>query len=162
MIFRTARFAMLALAAAVCLGPSLPAEGHLKVEAGVAPLRLVRGQEGRVVLKVVVPEGIVVSTLPSFTIELEPSEDLLFPKDFFTASDLNVETLEIRGRTYLSLKKPVEVPFTVSPKAKRGVHVLEGKIKYFACSLGEGWCLKSSARFRATFSTRLASPGARP
>ena len=49
----------------------------------------------------------------------------------------------------LNLKKPVEIRFTVNPKAKRDIYVLEGKIKYFATSSKEGWCLKSATKFSA-------------
>jgi hypothetical protein len=35
--------------------------------------------------------------------------------------------------------------------AKQGSHLLEGKIKYFACSREEGWCLKNTSKFSAAF-----------
>ena len=69
--------------------------------------------------------------------------------------------VEEAGRERLNLKKPVEIPFTVGLKAKRDIHVLEGRIKYFVTSPKEGWCLKSSTKFSATFSTRLTVRSAR-
>jgi len=36
------------------------------------------------------------------------------------------------------------------------VHVLEGRVKYFAASKSEGWCLKNVEKFTAMFSTRTA------
>ena len=130
-------------------------EDLLKVECSINPLRLSRGEEGKVTLKISVSKGITISPQPSLTIELSPREELVFPKNFFTSSDLNLEVLEENGQEYLSLKKPVEIPFTVSPKAKRGIHVLEGKVKYFARSSKEGWCLKRSSKFSATYYTRI-------
>jgi hypothetical protein len=128
--------------------------GLVRVEAGVMPLRLIRGQEGKVLLKVVVRGGLAVSPHPSFSIDFEPDEILVFPKPFFTATDLNAEVVTVAGRQALSFKKPLEIPFTVGARAPRGVHVLEGRVRYYAVSLTEGWCRKGTARFRATYSTR--------
>jgi hypothetical protein len=130
-------------------GLLLSYEDVIKVETNIRPLRVGRGEEGKVILKIDVKEGIMINTQPAFIVEFSPSEDLVFPKNFFTASDLNVEVVEENDRERLNLKKPVEIPFTVTKKAKRGIHILEGKIKYFATSAKEGWCLKSSAKFSA-------------
>jgi len=137
-------------------------EDLLKVECSINPLRPARGEEGKVVLKISVEKGISISPLPSLTIEFDPGEELIFPKNFFTASDLNIEVLEENGEEYLNLKKPLVIPFTVSPKAKRGIHTLEGKVKYFARSKKEGWCLKRSFRFSATYYTRITAVKKRP
>jgi hypothetical protein len=137
-------------------------EDLLKVECSINPLRPARGEEGKVVLKIGVKRGISISPQPSLTVEFEPGEELTFPKNFFTASDLNIEVLEENGEEYLNLKKPLVIPFTVSPKAKRGIHTLEGKVKYFARSKKEGWCLKRSYRFSATYYTRIAAVKKRP
>ena len=131
------------------------AEDLLKVESSVQPLRLARGEEGKVLLKITVKRGIALNAQASLTIEFEPMEELVFPKNFFTAADLSVPRVEIGGKEYLDLKKFVEIPLTVNPKARRGVHVLRGRIKYIATSLSENWCYKSSVKFAATFSTRL-------
>ena len=132
-----------------------PKPDLVRVECRIVPLRLSRGEEGKVVLKIYVQDGITVNAQPPFTVEFGPSEELVFPKNFFTAADLGVEVVEEAGRERLNLRKPVEIPFTVGLKAKRDIHVLEGRIKYFVTSPKEGWCLKSSTKFSATFSTRL-------
>ena len=126
----------------------------LKAGSSINPKRLSRGQEGKVVIKFTIKKGITIKPQPSFIIEFNPSEELIFPKNFFTASDLEIEILEEDGEGYLDLKDPIEIPFTVSLEAKRGSHTLEGKVKYFAFSKEEGWCLKSSLKFRASFYTR--------
>jgi hypothetical protein len=135
-----------------------PGEDLLRIEAGVSPLRLVRGQEGRVILKIAVRSGIAINPQPSFIVEFNPSPELVFPKNFFTAPDLNIPLLENGGREKLDLRKPVEIPFTVSAKAGRGVHRLEGRVKFFAISAKGGYCYKGSEKFVVTFSTRLAGP----
>jgi len=130
-----------------------PSEDLLKVNVSINPMRLRRGQEGKVVLKVSVKEGIRISSQPSFTIDLEPSDELVFPKNFFSASDLEIEIKDEDGKEYLDLKGPIEIPFSVNMDAKWGNHSLRGKIKYFACSQEEGWCLKYAAKFSSSFYT---------
>lgn len=129
-------------------------EDLLKIEASISPQRLSKGQEGKVVLKLTLEKGIAINALPSFIIELNPSNELVFPKNFFNASDLDIEIIDKNGDEHLDLEEPLEIPFTVSLEAKSGRHNLEGKIKYFASSKGEGWCLKSTSKFSASFYTR--------
>jgi hypothetical protein len=131
-------------------------EDFLKIEASVIPRRLSRGEEGVVLLKLSLREGISVSPHPDFIIEFKPCEELVFPKNFFTASDLGIEAQEADGEEYLDLRDPVKIPFTVSLEAKKGSHILEGRIKYFARSKGEGWCVRNTAKFYVAFSTRSA------
>ncbi|NOR15065.1 MAG: hypothetical protein GQ544_05135 [Candidatus Aminicenantes bacterium] len=128
-------------------------ESLLQVRASIVPPRLARGQEGHIRLKFSAKAGITISPMPVFTIELGPSQELVFPKDFFTSSDLEMEILEEEGKEYLNLKEPVSIPFTVSLNAKRGSHRIEGWVKYFAFSFEEGWCLKEKAEFSASFYT---------
>ncbi len=128
-------------------------EDLLKVEASVVPRRLARGQEGEVVLKLIVGHGVLISPYPDFLVEFEPCPALVFPKNFFTATDLEIEVLDIEGEKSLDFKKPVRIPFTVSLEAKKGSYILEGRIKYFARSRKEGWCVKSTAKFFVPFAT---------
>lgn len=125
----------------------------LKVRASVTPQRLARGQEGQVMLRLSIEEGMTISPQPYFRIELSPSDELAFPKDFFTGSDLEMQIVEENGHEYLDLKEPVPIPFTVRLEAKRGNHILRGEVKFFACSRKGGWCLKNKTRFSATFYT---------
>ncbi|MBM3294154.1 MAG: hypothetical protein FJY82_06465 [Candidatus Aminicenantes bacterium] len=134
------------------------AEDLVKVESRVAPLRLARGEEGKIVLKLTVKPGIVVTAASGVTVELEPNGELVFPKSFFTAADLAVPRVVVEGKECLDFGKPVEIPLTVSPNARRGVHVIRGRVKYYGTSLAEGWCYKSAVKFSATFSTRGPSP----
>ncbi len=129
-------------------------EDLIKIDASINPWRLSKGNEGNVVIKFIVKEGITINPQPSFTIELSPSEELVFAKNFFTASDLEVEILEDEGTEYLVLTKQIKILFTVSDEAVRGVHSLEGKVKYFAFSKSENWCLKTTTLFTASFYTR--------
>jgi len=125
----------------------------LRVNASVSPLRLSRGQEGKIRLRFTLKEGITISPQPSFIIEIDYSEGLVFPKDFFTASDLEIEIVEQNGNECLDLSQPVEIPFSVSVKAERGNHKLNGHVKFFACNQEEEWCLKDKTPFSAHYYT---------
>jgi hypothetical protein len=138
------------------LAASVSGEDFIRIESSVNPLRLARGEEGRIILKIAAKPGITVNPQPSFIVEFEASPDLIFPKNFFTAPDLNIPLIEENGKERLDFRKPVEVPFTVSPKAARGVHRLEGRVKYFAISAKGGYCYKGSQTFAVTYSTRPA------
>lgn len=153
---RSPLFALVFVMAALGVGEAQ--DELLRVEASVVPRRLTRGEEGAVVLKLGVEAGIMVSPHPEFIVEFKPCEELIFPKNFFTATDLGVETLEKDGQQCLSFDKPLRIPLTVSPKAKRGSYILEGRIKYCARSAAEGWCVKETAKFFVAYSTRPAAP----
>jgi hypothetical protein len=129
-------------------------ENLIDLDVSISPYRLSRTQEGKVIIKIALEEGIEINAQPSFIIEFSPTEELVFPKNFFTASDLEIEIIKENGFEYLKLDEPLEIPFTVSIEAERGTHTLEGKIKYFACSKQEGWCLKNTTDFSARFYTR--------
>jgi hypothetical protein len=132
-------------------------EDFLKVEASIVPRKLSRGEEGAVILKLSLEEGIVISPEPDFTIEFKPCPELVFPKNFYTATDLGVETEEQDGGEALDLREAIRIPFTVSENADKGSHILEGRIKYFARSQDGEWCVKTTAKFFVPFFTRTAS-----
>ncbi|MGQ9672179.1 MAG: hypothetical protein ACUVV5_03470 [Candidatus Aminicenantales bacterium] len=131
-------------------------DDFLKVEASIVPRRLARSQEGQVVLKLSLREGVSISPYPNFIIEFQPCPELVFPKNFFTATDLEIEILDIEGEKALNFREPVRIPFTVSLEAKKGSYILEGRIKYFARSKKENWCVKSLTKFFVPFATRAA------
>jgi hypothetical protein len=136
----------------------LAAQGDfLKVEASIIPRKLSRGEEGAVILKLSLQEGIVVSPKPDFTIEFKPCPELVFPKNFYTATDLGIETEEKNGEEALNLREAIRIPLTVSEEADKGSHILEGRIKYFARSGDGEWCVKTTAKFFVPFFTRSAS-----
>jgi hypothetical protein len=131
-------------------------EDLIDIDASINPQRLSKGQAGKIVLKFTTEKDVTINPQPSFTIELSPSDDLVFSKNFFTASDLEIEILKEDGKEYLDLTKQIEIPFAVSEEAVRGLHTLEGKVKYFAYSKEEKWCLKTTTQFSTSFYTRDA------
>lgn len=137
-------------------------EELIRIEASVSPRRLSRGEEGRVILRLSVPEGIDILHHPDFIIEFKPLAEVIFPKPFFNASDLGIGVEEKDGEERLDLKEPVRISFTVSPEARRGSHILEGKITYYARSKQEGWLAKNTAKFYIAFATRAVSLKQKP
>ncbi len=131
-------------------------DDNLKIKASVNPESLSRGQEGKVILKLTLVEGLSINPQPSFTVEFSPSEVIVFAKKKFTDADLEMKILEEMGEEHLSLKDPIEIPFTVRPEAEGGKQRLEGKIDYFVCSKEEGWCLKTSSKFSVSFSIKAS------
>jgi hypothetical protein len=113
-------------------------------------------------LKLSLQAGIAVSPQPDFIIEFKPCAEIIFPKNFYTATDLEIETIVREAEESLDFEKAIRVPFTVSPTAKKGSHILEGRVKYFARSREEGWCVKNTAKFFVTFSTRPGAVRKRP
>jgi hypothetical protein len=131
-------------------------EDLLKIEASSSPKKLAGGQKGKVVLNLSLEEGIFISPQPSFIIEFSPCEELIIPKVLSTESDLKIDILQENGEDHLDLREAIEIPFTVRLMAKQGRHLLEGKIKYFACSKEEGWCLKNTTKFSVVFNVSRA------
>lgn len=132
-------------------------EDFLKIEASIDPRKLSRGEEGAVLLKLSLQEDISVSPQPDFIIEFKPCAEIIFPKNFYTATDLEIETAAREGEESLELGKAIRIPFTVSLEAIKGSHILEGRVKYFARSQKEGWCVRNTAKFFVPFSTRSFS-----
>jgi hypothetical protein len=139
-------------------GPAPAASGQdgelLKADCVIAPSRLSRGQSGKAVIRFAVRDGVEISPHPDFVIEFSPGPELVFAKNFFTARDLGIAVDEKDGGEALSLARTVEIPFTVSVDARRGTHRLQGRVRYFARSRSENWCVKETVRFAASYYTR--------
>jgi hypothetical protein len=132
-------------------------EDFLKIEASISPRKLSRGEEGAVLLNLSLRQGLSVSPQPDFIIEFKPCAEIVFPKNFYNATDLEIETMVREGEESLDLTKAIRIPFTVSPTARKGSTILEGRVKYFVRSREEGWCVKNAAKFFIPFATRAVS-----
>lgn len=126
----------------------------LKVDAAVIPKILSRGESGQVVLRLTVPEGVLVLAKPEFVIEFKNLPPITFPKNFFTATDLELETFEHNGQECLKLDKVINIPISIALDAPARTYILEGKVKHVLRSVKKGWCLKTASKFYCSFSTR--------
>lgn len=129
-------------------------ETLLRVDVAIVPKVLSRGQSGQIILRLTIPEGVIVLTKPEFIIEFKPLPPINLPKNFFTATDLNLETTDYSGREGLNLDKIIKIPFSVALDAPPRTYILEGRIKYTLFSPKKGWCLKTVSKFYGSFSTR--------
>jgi len=153
---RLVPFAILGLVLFAGPGPGAIAQDAdlLKADCTIVPSRLSRGQSGKAVIRFSVREGVEISPHPDFIIEFSPGPELVFAKNFFTARDLEIKVDETGGGEALMLGRTVEIPFTVSTEARRGTHRLQGRVKYFARSRRENWCVKETVRFSTSYYTR--------
>lgn len=129
-------------------------ETLLKVDVAIVPKILSRGESGQIILRLTVPEGVIVLTEPEFIIEFKALPPINLPKNFFTATDLDLETTDYSGRECLKLDKIIKIPFSVALDAPPRTYILEGKIKYTLFSPKRGWCLKTVSKFYGSFSAR--------
>lgn len=126
----------------------------LKVDVAIVPKILSRGESGQIILRLAVPEGLIVLTEPEFIIEFKALPPINLPKNFFTATDLDLETTDLSGRECLKLDKIIKIPFSVALDAPPRTYILEGRVKYTLFSSKKGWCLKTVSKFYGSFSTR--------
>ncbi|MCX7973262.1 MAG: hypothetical protein N3B16_02010 [Candidatus Aminicenantes bacterium] len=131
-------------------------ETLIKVDVAIVPKILSRGETGQIVLRLTVPDGAIVLTEPEFIIEFKVLPPLNLPKNFFTATDLDLETEDKKGRESLKLDKIIKIPFSVALDAPPKTYILEGKVKYTLFSLKKGWCLRTASKFYGSFSTRAS------
>ncbi len=133
---------------------ALGQETLLKVDVAIIPKILARGESGQINLRLTVPEGVIVLTEPEFIIEFKALPPINLPKNFFTATDLDLETVDYNGRECLKLDKIIKIPFSVALDAPARTYILEGKVKYTLFSPKKGWCLRTVSKFYSSFSTR--------
>lgn len=129
-------------------------ETIIKVDVAIVPKILSRGETGQIVLRLTVPEGVLVLPEPEFVIEFKVLPPLNLPKNFFTATDLDLETEKTNGRECLKLDKIIKIPFSIALDAPPKTYILEGKVKYTLFSPKKGWCLRTASKFYGSFSTR--------
>jgi len=130
------------------------AENYLNITADVIPKRIKQGEEGVLTLKITPVNGIRISSHPKFMIKLNPSDNLIFSKLFFTASELNFETTAEDNTVYLNLEKKNEITFKVNDSALIGKINISGEV-IFTAVFKDNWSVKTHQPFNVGFfSTR--------
>lgn len=125
-------------------------DDYLNITASVIPKRIKQGEEGVLKLKITPKNGIKISSHPKFMIKLKPSDNLIFSKLFFTASELNFETKAENNTVFLNLEKENEISFKVSDSALIGKINISGEI-IFTAVFTDNWSLKTHQPFRVGF-----------
>lgn len=128
------------------------------IEAEVSPRRISQGEEGVLKIKITPrnEKEFLVSTHPEFLIKLNENSNISFSKLFFTASELNFQTKQVKDLITLDLEKMVEIPFKVKDSSLIGKQQIQGDV-VFTAVFKDGWSLKTFQSFSATFSSKKSS-----
>ena len=133
--------------------PAQTQEDYLKIEAQITPRLIRQGEEGILKLKITPKDGIRISSHPEFIIKLKDNSNLVFPKIFFTASELNFHTKQESGTIILEMGKQIEIPFKVQENSLLGRHRITGEVVFTAVS-DDHWSLKTYQKFFTEFISR--------
>jgi hypothetical protein len=92
-------------------------------------------------------------------IRFNPHANLIFAKNFFTASELDFLTFQEKDTEYVyyTLDKEIAIPFRVSPTALFGRMRIEGEVAFSAIFLSNHWCLKTYEPFEVEIISRQNS-----
>jgi hypothetical protein len=125
-------------------------EDFLKIECTVSPRSIRQGNEGVLKIKIVVRNGVRISSNPEFLIKLDENENLSFSKIFFAGSELNLPITQEKDGIFLDPQKEIEVPFKLSESALLGNLSISGEI-IFTILFQDSWSVKTTQKFTANF-----------
>jgi hypothetical protein len=128
-------------------------EDFLKIECAVSPHSIRQGNEGVLKIKIVVRNGVRISSNPEFLIKLDENENLSFSKIFFAGSELNLPITQEKEGIFLDPQKEIEVPFKLSESALLGNLSVSGEI-IFTIFFQDSWSVKTTQKFTANFVSR--------
>lgn len=134
-----------------------PAVPYLQVEAKTNKKSYFQGEEGQIKLRITPRGDINVSVYPEMLIRFKPNANLVFAKNFFTASELDFLTFQEKDTEYVyyNLDKEIVIPFKVGPNALLGRMRIEGEVAFSAIFLSNHWCLKTYETFEVEIVSRL-------
>jgi len=125
-------------------------EDYLKIDIQVTPKYIFQGEEGTLKIKITPKEGIKISSHPEFIIKLHDNSNFIFPKVFFTASELSFQTKQEDNVILLDLEKEIEIPFKVNDNSLIGRHKISGEV-IFTAIFKDNWSLKTYQKFITNF-----------
>jgi hypothetical protein len=114
-----------------------------KLSAVAKPNYLKRGESGKVVIFIDLQKRNYIKPAPPLIIKCFPGEGIVFPKEIFKSSELNIPILQRKDISYLDLREGIEIPFSVEQKARAGKRELTFEIKFLICSETKGICSKA-------------------
>ena len=134
-----------------------PAVPYLQVEAKTNKKAYYQGEEGQIKLRITPRSDINISVYPEMLIRFRSNANLVFAKNFFTASELDFLTFQEKDTEYVyyNLDKEIVIPFKVSPNALLGRMRIEGEVAFSAIFLSNHWCLKTYETFEVEIVSRL-------
>lgn len=117
------------------------------------PRSIKQGNEGVLKIKIVVRNGVRISSNPEFLIKLDENESLSFSKIFFAGSELNLPITQEKEGIFLDPQKEIEVPFKLGESALLGNLSVSGEI-VFTIFFQDNWSVKTTQKFTANFISR--------
>jgi hypothetical protein len=125
-------------------------EDYLKINTSIKPSSIQQGEEGVLKIKITPRDDIKISSYLGFMIKLDDNQNLSFPKVFFTASELDLQSKQENDTVYLELEKEIPIPFKVNENSLIGKHKISGEV-IFTAIFKDKWSLKTYQKFYADF-----------
>lgn len=118
---------------------------NYKLSAVAKPYYLKRGESGKVIISLEPSKRNYIKPSPPLIVKCIPVEGVIFPKEIFKSSEMNLPILQKEEMSYIETKEGIEIPFTVDEKSKAGKKELSFELKFLICS-ENGICSKEIER----------------
>jgi len=125
-------------------------DDYLKINTSINPSSIRQGEEGILKIKIIPRSDIKISSYLGFMIKFDDNENLSFPKVFFTASELDLQSKQENDTVYLELEKEIPIRFKVNENSLIGKHKIKGEV-IFTAIFEDKWSLKTYQKFFANF-----------
>lgn len=132
--------------------PVTSQDAFLDIIVQVSPSGIRQGQEGVLKIKIMPRGSLRISANPEFMIKFDANNNLVYPKFFFTGSELNFKTVQEKDGIYLDFDREIEISFKVSDSALLGRQVISGEIVYTAL-FQDNWSIKTFQKFSTNFTS---------
>ncbi len=127
---------------------------YLKIDVKINKKYLKQGEEGLLKIKIIPIDFLKISSHPEFIIKFDKNLYVSFPKIFFTATELNFQTIQEANGIFIDLNKEITIPFKLSENAPIGKHKITGGIIFTAVNKNDNWSLKTYQKFSVSFNSR--------
>lgn len=124
------------------MGQTINTPGY-KLSGVAKPYYLKRGESGKVIISVELMKRTYIKPAPPLIIRCIPVDGVIFPKEIFKSSEMNLPIHQKKDLSYIDLKEGIEIPFSIEKKAKAGKRELAFEVKFLICSESENICTKA-------------------
>lgn len=147
---------LVGLLASLMPGQEEPPLPYLTVSARTNKRYYFQGEEGQIRIRITPRPDINISVNPDMLIRFKTDANLVYAKNFFTASELDLLTIQEEGTDYVyyNLDKEIVIPFKVSEDALIGRLVIGGEVAFWAIFASNHWCLKTYQPFQVEIASR--------
>lgn len=128
-------------------------EEFLKIDTTIDPDSIKQGEEGTLKLKITPRSDVKISSYRGFMIKLYDNQNLTFPKVFYTASELDLQSKQENDTLFYQFEKEIPIPFKVNTNSLLGKHQISGEV-IFTAVFKDNWSIKTYQKFYADFSSK--------